>query len=164
MRLTHKLIILGALAVALAQAGLADLKVGDRLPALDSYALDGATPQMANKVVLLDFCASWCAPCKESFPEYGKLQVELAARGFTVVAVSVDKQEKEYREFLRAMSPSFPVVRDGSFALASVVRPPAMPTCYVVDRRGIVRSVHTGFHGKGDIRALKEEIEQLLKE
>ena len=164
MRLTHKLIILGALAVALAQAGLADLKVGDRLPALDSYALDGATPQMANKVVLLDFCASWCAPCKESFPEYGKLQGELAARGFTVVAVSVDKQERDYRQFLRAMSPSFPVVRDGSFALASVVRPPAMPTCYLVDRRGIVRSVHTGFHGKGDMKALKEEINQLLEE
>ena len=164
MRLTHKLIILGALAVALAQAGLADLKVGDRLPALDSYALDGPLPVTAGHVTIVDFWASWCAPCKASFPAYARIQADYAARGLVVVAVSVDKQERDYRQFLRAMSPSFPVVRDGSFALASVVRPPAMPTCYLVDRRGIVRSVHTGFHGKGDMKALKEEINQLLEE
>ena len=142
----------------------ADVKVGEAFPSLAAAGLEGTLPAMAGKVVLVDFWATWCGPCKESFPAYSRLQTELAPRGFTVLAVSVDKKAKDYDDFRERFAPTFPTVRDGSFKLAGVARPPAMPTSYLLDKHGVLRAVHTGYHGESDVAALRAEIIKLLEE
>ena len=164
MKLPIKVIGAFAVLAAFALQSRADVKVGQPFPALGALGLEGTLPPLSNRVVLLDFWATWCGPCKESFPEYSKLQDELSGRGFTVLAISLDKRAKDYQDFLSRMSPRFPTMRDGSFALATVVRPPGMPTSYLIDKHGVLRLVHTGFHGKGDIAALRTEINRLLEE
>jgi len=115
-------------------------------------------------VVLVDFWATWCAPCKASFPAYSELQRELAGRGFVLLAVSVDKTRGPYEEFLKRFAPAFPTVRDGAQKLVAEVQVPAMPTSYLIDRKGVLRSVHSGFHGADTVRSLREEIVRLLEE
>jgi thiol-disulfide isomerase/thioredoxin len=159
---TALLLLLG---LALARPTLADLKPGEPFPALGSYALTGAAvPDCRGKVTIVDFCASWCAPCKASFAVYDRLAAAYGPRGLTIVAVSVDQNESDYRRFVRRLRPSFPVLDDAGQKLVARVAVPTMPTSYLLDRTGRVRFVHAGFHGAATERQLKSEIETLLKE
>ena len=143
---------------------LAEVKVGRPFPDLAGYGLEGTLPARTGKVVLVDFWATWCTPCKASIPAYSELQRELADRGFILLAVSVDKTRQPYAEFLQQWAPAFPTVRDGTQQLVAAVRVPAMPTSYLIDRKGVLRSVHSGFHGADTVRRLREEIIRLLEE
>ena len=158
-------LFLGALMLfAVAPVLRAEVKVGEPFPDLAAHALEGAIPARDGRVVLLDFWATWCAPCKASFPVYGAFQAEFAPRGFTVIGVSVDKKPAPYADFLKRLAPAFPTVRDGEQKLVAEIRPPAMPTCYLLDRKGVLRLVHSGFHGDADAALLRAEILKLLDE
>jgi thiol-disulfide isomerase/thioredoxin len=159
-----KLLTVLAAALALAASAFADVKVGSPFPNLEAFNLDGTLPDRAGRVLLVDFWATWCGPCKESFPAYSQLQKELADRGFTIIAVSVDKKPEPYAEFLKKMSPGFVTVRDAKQRLVAEVKVPGMPTCYLIDRKGVLREVHSGFHGDGSVKELREKITQLLEE
>lgn len=136
--------------------------VGKPFPDLARYELSGTLPDLAGKVVLVDFWASWCAPCKASFPFYSSLQKELAPRGFVILAVSVDTADKPFVDFVKRLAPSFATVRDASQKLVADLKPPGMPTCYLIDRQGVLRLVHSGFHGAADERTLREAVAKLL--
>ena len=153
-----------ALVFAAASALRAEVKVGAPFPELSAHAFEGTLPARAGQVVLVDFWATWCAPCKASFPVYDAFQSEFATRGFTVIGVSVDKKAAPYAEFIKRFAPAFPTVRDGEQKLVAAVRPPAMPTCYLLDRKGVLRLVHRGFHGDADAALLRAEILKLLDE
>jgi thiol-disulfide isomerase/thioredoxin len=153
-----------ACALALAASAMAEVKVGQPFPNLAGFSLEGTLPPREGQVVLVDFWATWCAPCKASFPAYSELSRELAGRGFVLLAVSVDKTRGPYDDFLKRFAPAFPTVRDGAQKLVGEVQVPAMPTSYLIDRHGILRSVHTGYHGADTLRALREEIIRLLEE
>lgn len=153
-----------ACVLALTVSALAEVKVGQPFPDLAGFALEGTLPARAGQVVLVDFWATWCAPCKASFPAYSDLQRELAGRGFVLLAVSVDKTRGPYDDFLKRFAPAFPTMRDGAQKLVAAVQVPAMPTSYLIDRQGVLRSVHSGFHGADTVRGLREEIVRLLEE
>lgn len=155
-----------ALAVGLAAAtARAELRPGDPFPALTAAGLTGGRlPAAGGKVVLVDFWASWCAPCRESFPAYAKLQAEFAPRGLVIVAVSVDRDPAAYEAFLQKFRPPFAAVDDPTQQFVRQVSVPAMPTCYLLGRDGRVRFVHQGFHGAGTERELRAEIDALLAE
>ncbi len=153
------------LALALTVEAAADIKVGDRFPSLAAANLTGgAVPETDGKVLLVDFWASWCAPCKASFPAYARLQAEFGSRGLAVIAVSADENPAAYESFLKKMQPSFATVRDEAHQLARAVNVPAMPTCFLVGRDGRVRFVHLGFHGAETDLQLHLEIEKTLNE
>ncbi len=154
--------LLGLAATAL--VACAEVKVGEPFPDLSAFSLDGQLPARAGRVVLVDFWATWCSPCKASFPFYSALQTELNAKGFTLVAVSVDKKAEPYADFIKRFSPTFVTVRDGAQKLVANVQPPAMPTCYLIDRQGVLRLVHSGFHGDADGQKIRAEIIKLLEE
>lgn len=162
----HRLPFLLGLVLAFAPLLLAAAppRPGEPFPVLAAEGLEGDLPVLSGRVVMVDFWATWCAPCKSSFPHYSELQRELGPRGFTLVGVSVDKKAAPYAEFLRRQSPAFATVRDAEQKLAAAISPPAMPTCYLIDRQGVLRFVHAGFHGEEDVRRLRAEIEQLLQE
>ena len=164
MSLPTKLTLALACGLALAASAAAEVKVGQPFPAIGGYGLDGSLPALEGQVVLVDFWASWCAPCKASFPAYTELQRELAGRGFVLLAVSVDKAGGPYEEFVKRFNPAFPTVRDGAQRLVAEVQAPAMPTSYLIDQKGILRAVHTGFHGAETVQSLRQEIVRLLEE
>jgi thiol-disulfide isomerase/thioredoxin len=161
------MVALRALAIALGFAWGGALRAatlpGDPFPSLAAAGLDGgAPPATARKVVLVDFWASWCAPCKASFPAYAQLQAEYAPRGLVIVAVSVDEDPAAYAAFLARFRPTFAVRRDSGQRLVRLIDVPAMPTCYLLGRDGRVRFVHHGFHGEDTERELRREIDRLL--
>lgn len=143
----------------------AELKQGDSLPDLATFKLDGKLPEELNgQVILLDFWASWCGPCKASFPAMEELRKKYAQQGLTILAVSVDEKEENMQRFLKAANISFTVVRDAQQKLVAAADVKAMPTSFLVDRSGKIRFVHTGFNGEENTRQYVKEIEQLLKE
>ena len=140
------------------------LAAGDRLPDLAGFAMTGDVPATAGKVVVVDLWASWCGPCKISFPAYAKMHQEYAAKGLAIVAVSVEEKKSDYDAFVKKMAPPFVTLLDAKHTLAANIDPPAMPTSYVVGRDGRVRYVHEGYHGAETDKLLRKEIEGLLSE
>jgi thiol-disulfide isomerase/thioredoxin len=146
----------------------AQIKVGDAFPALGSAGLVPLTgnevPTTSGKVVLVDFWASWCAPCKASFPFMAQLQKDFSARGLVIAAVGVDEKPAAAVTFAKKMAPPFPALHDREQKLVKQVVVPTMPTSYLIGRDGRVRFVHEGFHGDATEREVRKQIESLLAE
>ena len=117
--------------------------------------------QHAGKVVVVDFWATWCAPCKESFPAYQRLAQKFGSK-LTVIGVSVDEDPAGIAKFAKETGATFPLCWDDGQITSKSYQPPTMPTSFVVDQTGIVRFVHSGFH-TGEERAIEAEIDSLLK-
>ena len=157
--------LLAAAAFVAAAGGMrAQLEPGASFPSLASAGLVGTVPDTAGKVVLVDFWASWCAPCKASFPFYSQLATTYSPRGLVVVGVSVDKDPSAYASFVSRLKPTFVTVHDAKQKLVADVQVPTMPTSYLVDRTGKVRYLHAGFHGDQTEHEVLKEVEALLGE
>jgi thiol-disulfide isomerase/thioredoxin len=135
------------------------------LPLLTVQSQPSSTSLAAlrGKVVYLDFWASWCGPCRKSFPLLEQLRQQLGSKGFEVLAVNVDEFEDDALQFLAEIPVSYPVVRDGSGATPKTYGILGMPTAYLIDRDGVVRLVHAGFKAS-DAEKLRVEIIKLLEE
>mgnify|MGYP003636326271 CR=1 FL=1 len=153
----------GAVALAPSPLGAA-VAVGQPFPPIAGHDVVGVLPATTGSVAVVDFWASWCAPCKASFPAFDQLQAEFAAQRVVIVAVSVDKSEAAYRKFIERLKPSFVTGWDAEQRLVAEVAVPTMPTSYVLDRKGIVRFVHRGFQGERTLTELRAQIAQLLEE
>lgn len=106
--------------------------------------------EQRGKLVVVDFWATWCKPCQESFPVYEAMARERAA-DTVFVGVSVDEEPGGIPGFVETTGATFPVTWDEGQAVSAAYQPPTMPTSYVVDQHGIVRFVHTGFRpGDGE--------------
>jgi len=164
MWLTDTRVLVTLLAASLSAPAEAKVEAGQIVPPLADFRLEGDLPKLHGHVVVLDVWASWCAPCKASFPALAKLHQEFSRRGVVVLGISVDENARQYAAFVRRHAPPFPVVRDQGLAFARSFEPPAMPTTYVIDRHGRVRRVHRGFQGESTVAELRNEVEQLLQE
>jgi thiol-disulfide isomerase/thioredoxin len=135
-------------------------------PAVEWRSGDGALVRLADakgKVVLVDFWASWCPPCKESFPALDRIEHDFRARGVDVIAVNVDEHRKDADTFLAAHPHQMLVVFDplGESPKAFKVR--GMPTSFVIDRQGDIRYTHQGY-SKGVDADYRHELDTLLSE
>lgn len=140
----------------------AEWTVGTRLPDLATQGLEGTVPALEGKVVLVDFWASWCAPCKKSFPALDAISRDYASRGVVVLAISVDETAADMQEFLTKHPVAFASVRDARQRLVEAAGVEAMPSSFLVDGRGIIRHVHRGFHGADTEQQYRREIDALL--
>lgn len=160
-----KVFAIVALTLTCCCSARAEIAVGDVFPDLAAAGLAGGTlPDTRGRVLLVDFWASWCAPCKASFPAFGRLHADFASRGLVIVAVSVDEKPAAYAAFVKKWPTPFAAVLDREQKLVREVKVPAMPTSYLVGRDGRVRSIHQGFHGATTERELHQSIERLLAE
>jgi thiol-disulfide isomerase/thioredoxin len=140
-------------------------KQSSAFPDLRAFELEGKLPEkLKGQVVLVDFWASWCAPCKKSFPAMEDLNKQYAGQGLVIVAVSVDEKQEDMQRFLERMPVSFVTVRDANHKLVAAVDVQTMPTSFLLGRDGTVRYTHSGFYGDQTIKQYHDEIEQLLKE
>jgi thiol-disulfide isomerase/thioredoxin len=163
--MTRRHILTRSAAALAAMAGsslhAADWTAGQALPDLSKFGLLGKLPSLKGKVVYLDFFASWCTPCKASFPVLNEWHQQLANKGLVVLAVSVDETEKDMQSFLSGAPASFPVVRDPGSKLVAAANVSTMPTSFIIDRKGVIRHVHNGFRKK-DAPELLSQIQALL--
>lgn len=138
--------------------------VGTKAPDFDLPLVDSSgrvkLSDFAGKVVVVDFWATWCEPCKNSFPAYQRLS-EKHAEHLVVVGVSVDDTPEGIENFARETGARFPLVWDEAQRVAQSFKPPAMPTSFIIDPQGIVRFVHAGYES-GDDRAIEARVEELL--
>lgn len=153
-----------ALVLGVAVGSAKALDAGARLPEIGLIDLAGRRVDIASlkgKVVLVDFWASWCAPCKQEMPVLERLYQKYKDRGLVIVGVSVDQESTNVGAFLKQLKVSFPIVHDKAHDVANRFRPPRMPSSYIVDRNGVVRHVHGGFRA-GDDSAIEGELTALL--
>lgn len=125
--------------------------------AADDLRLD----RFRGKVVVVDFWASWCVPCRHSFPWLNAMQAKYADRGLVVIGVNVDREQADAQRFLRDVPAGFEIVYDPTGSLATHYEVPGMPSSYVFDSDGKLVTRHIGF--KDAARTEREaEIEKLL--
>ncbi|PSW06617.1 TlpA family protein disulfide reductase [Photobacterium lipolyticum] len=110
--------------------------------------------------VYLDFWASWCTPCRYSFPFMNQLQAEFGSKGLTVVAVNVDADRSKAKQFLADNPAEFTVVYDADGNIASAYQVPGMPTSYLI-KDGEIVGQHLGFKTSQSAE-LKQQISQLF--
>lgn len=145
------------------------LEPGDNAPAfeLPNIDADGKDPvvlsEYKEKVVYLDFWASWCRPCLDSLPWLSEIYVELKAQGFTVVAVNIDEQVQAGRKFLERYPVAYVVAHDQQGKVSRQYGINIMPTSFLIDRDNKVRLIHEGFKLK-DTNLLRKSITRLLAE
>ena len=152
------------LAVLVSAAPAHAARIGDSAPAFDLAMADGRPVSLASlrgNVVYVDFWASWCVPCKRSFPWMNALHDRHRGEGFAIVAINVDKRRPDAERFLRDVPATFPVVFDAAGATPAAFDVKGMPSSYLIDRNGIVVAVEEGFHDE-HVAALEARIRALL--
>lgn len=147
MRLRFVL-ILALLGAGLATPAARAVAPGDAAPALSLPDAGGTTvalDKLKGRVVWVDFWASWCGPCKRSFPWMNEMHRKYGDQGLTVVAVNVDRKREDAAKFLAATPGAFTIVYDPSGGAPAAWDVKGMPTSYLVDRSGKVVAVDSGF-------------------
>lgn len=158
----HIAMLLVSLCLSLASVyGFAD---AGKAPVLHLPALDGEMDlaQLEGKVVYLDFWASWCDPCRDSFPWMAEMKEKYGASGLEVVAVNLDKSRELADAFLKTMKVNFIVAFDASGKSAELYGLRGMPGSYLIGRDGNIQASHLGFNDK-DKAKLEAAIKVLLQ-
>ena len=124
--------------------GLAILVSAPAAPATESLDLAA----YHGKVVIVDFWASWCVPCRRSFPWLNEMQAQYADQGLVIVGVNLDAEAGEADAFLKEFPADFRIVTDPGGALAQQFDVIAMPSSYVLNGNGDIVARHLGFKVK----------------
>jgi thiol-disulfide isomerase/thioredoxin len=164
----RRLALLNALLLlltAFSPSAHAKLKEGDEFPALKVVDFPGAPkwkPELLKgKVVIVDFWASWCEPCKVELPALNKLYKKYKSKGLMVVGINVDDDAKEAKAFLKDHPVSFPLAHDKGQKNAGEMGIEKMPTSFILSGGKVVR-LHEAFR-EGDEKKIEGEIKKLLK-
>ena len=141
-----------------------DWESGELFPEIESLNLEECNATLEGKVTLVDFWASWCTPCKASFPEMEALYSKYKDDGFQILAINLDDNLKAKDRFLSRMNPSFDIALDTEKKAVTSAEIDVIPSCFLIDSKGVIRLVHQGWHGTSSSEELAIHIEELLKE
>jgi cytochrome c biogenesis protein CcmG/thiol:disulfide interchange protein DsbE len=140
--------------------------LGETAPAFSLKSISGPEPveleSQTEKILYIDFWASWCGPCKLSFPSMIKLKELFKDDPFEIIAISVDADSESAKKFLDSYKINFKVALDSAGVAAEKYALPGMPSSYLLDQDRKVIAKHKGFR-KSDFTKIKEEIEEALK-
>ena len=136
-------------------------------PTCSLTTLEGAPAhnlqELKGKVVYMDFFFFFFPPCVKSFPFLNELEHELKEQGLHVIGVNLDEKVADAQAFLASHPVDFSIVADPSKQCAKSFEVMAMPTSYLIDRKGNIRHIHRGFRS-GETEELRALISQLLIE
>jgi peroxiredoxin len=137
---------------------------GGATPPLELRNLEGRVTRLADyrgKVLLVNFWATWCEPCRAEMPSMNRLRASLAGRPFEVLAVNLGEPESRIRRFLEQVPLDFPVLLDQDKAVAKAWQARILPASYLVDADGRIRFSHFG-EADWSAEALKQQVVRLL--
>ena len=160
---------LKALLVAAALAIAPALSAGDASGPAAAFSLKSRTGgevslgSLKGKVVLINFWATWCGPCRKEMPLLELIQKKYAPLGFTMLGVNVEEDTRLMDTFLKDVPVTFPVLLDPANGVSKLYNVSAMPSTVIVDRKGNVRFIHQGYK-PGDESKYQDLIRQLIRE
>ena len=135
-------------------------------PAASSGSPAGNPVSLADlkgQVVLINFWASWCGPCRQEMPVLDQMYRKYKAAGFTLLGVNVEPKSGDALTFLKATPVSFPILFDTQSKVSTLYEVSGMPSTVIVDRKGNVRYVHHGYK-PGDESQYLDQIRSLMRE
>ena len=149
-------------ALAAGFAPLAALVPNQPAPAFSLKSLDGKTLALADlkgKIVVVNFWATWCPPCREEIPDFVEFYNENRAKGLEIVGVSVDEMTaQQIRPFVDKNKITYPVAMVTNKILKDYGPIPAIPTTFVIDKKGVVRHAQEGMMDKASLTALFQKL------
>jgi len=158
------------LALLVSSAVIANLRAGTKAPNFSLPKLDGKTFTLADsfkkpgKVVLLDIWATWCGPCRAEIPYIIKLQKKYAGKGVVIVGVAIDDSKDDVKSFVKDEKVNYTIVHDPKAkSVGKSYQVEGIPATYIIDKKGVIRYVHSGFSGAEDAASMDKEIASLLK-
>jgi len=116
-----------------------------------------------GQVVLLNFWASWCGPCRQEMPLLEAMYKKYGKLGFTILGVNVEQDTSKAKSYLRDIKVSFPILFDTTNTASRLYNVTAMPTSIIIDRSGNMRFLHTGYK-PGYEKDYTRQIKQLIRE
>jgi len=136
----------------------------DAAPSFE-LATDNGTVSLADlkgKVIYLDFWASWCPPCRKSFPWMNRMEQHYGNKGLAIVAVNLDKNRELANTFLKDLPAKFTIAYDPEGKVAESYQVGGMPSSYIIDRNGNIAAVHLGFRHEDESK-LEKAIREALQ-
>jgi thiol-disulfide isomerase/thioredoxin len=131
------------------------------LPARGGSTID--LSQFKGQVVMINFWASWCGPCRQEMPLLESMYKKYKPLGFTLLGVNVEPDQKDAESFLKQTPVSFPVLFDAKSKVSGLYNVQGMPTTVFIDRKGNVRLVHQSYK-PGDENLYMDQIRTLIRE
>ena len=149
MNITNRLLALTILtAVATMTAAAATLQTGAPAPAFQLNSNAGKPLALADfrgQIVLLNFWASWCGPCRQEMPILEQLNRQYHGKGVTLLGVNVEPDSAAAVAWLKATPVTFPILFDTESKVSSLYEVAGMPNTVIIDRKGLVRYIHRGY-------------------
>ena len=159
-------IALAAAASAPSNAVAAD-PIGQPAPAFSLPLRGGSAPlgldKLRGQVVMVNFWASWCEPCRKEFPLLDQIYKKYKGAGFTLVGVNVEPEVKDAEGFIAKTPVTFPIVFDKDSAVSRLYHVSGMPTTVLIDRKGVLRWVHRSYV-PGDENEYLNQVRAMLTE
>lgn len=138
--------------------------IGRSAPDISLPALDGATVRLADlrgKVVIVDFWATWCPPCRQGIPDFIDLSAAHSGRGLVVLGIGLDSEgASALKPFAEKMKITYPILLGNQETARAWGGVTAIPATFIVDRQGIVRKQYVGLQPK---KVLEEDVLSLLE-
>ena len=160
-----RIVVRGLAALLVAVPALAGIPQGPA-PSFSLPSRDGGVvslSQFRGQVVMINFWASWCGPCRQEMPLLDKIYKHYSKLGFSLIGVNVEPDRKSAEEWLQHTPVTFPVLFDTQSVVSKLYGVPGMPTTVFIDRRGNVRMLHQGYN-PGDENQYLDEIRALVRE
>ena len=152
----------GMFAAGARQACAAESLLNRKAPEFTRRDLHGQTVDLGRlrgKVVLLNFWATWCAPCEAEMPVFSQWQRQYAFQGFEVIGISMDDSETPVRKFAARVRPDYPIAMGDAKLGDRYGGVLGLPLTYLIDRHGVVRAQ---FQGATELKAMESRIKELL--
>ncbi len=140
---------------------------GHLAPDFSLKTLDGKTVRLSElrgkKVVLINFWATWCPPCRLEMPTMQQIYTEYKGKGFEILAINIEPDaQEEIQDFVKELRLTFPVLLDSDMKITRKYRLIGLPVSMLIDRKGIIRSKEIGYHDWTD-RESRKRVESLLQ-
>jgi peroxiredoxin len=155
--------ILGAVLLAQSALALANPSPAQNFTLKSAQGSNIRLSEYRGQVVLVNFWASWCGPCRQEFPHLDDLHRRYAGLGFTVFGVNVEQNRQQAEKVLRDIPVTFPILFDDDNVVSKLYSVDAMPMSVLIDRAGNLRYVHRGYK-PGYEAIYDKQIRALIKE
>ena len=166
MNPARRLLLACCLSLSVPGVAMAAAAPGSMAPDFSLAARDGGKVRLADlrgQVVMINFWATWCGPCRQEMPLLAQLSTKYEPLGFTLLGVNVEPDSAAAVTWLKGMPVTFPILFDTDSTVAGSFGVEGMPSTVFVDRKGQVRHVHQGYK-PGDEARYADMIRSLVKE